>query len=143
MKRFLLFASLVLVGLVSSCKKDPKPEELIIGKWSVTKLIVDSEDVVASDPVFETRVELEFLNNGSLVFDIRETDYTVTPVEVEEYAVSGSYTWEDDKITLTIDSGGDILTVTGNVEVTKTRLIITATSGDIIDFFSILEAVKL
>ena len=143
MKHMLLLAALALVGLVSSCKKDPKPEELIIGKWKVTKLIVDTEDVIASSIDSKTEVEVEFTKSGTIIFNVKITDYTVFPALVEEIVSPGTYSWNGDKITISVDDSGTPLSITGIVDLTENRLIINATSGDIVDFFSLLEADKI
>ncbi|MFN0214965.1 MAG: lipocalin family protein [Saprospiraceae bacterium] len=143
MNRVLLFASIALVSLVFSCKKDAKPEELVIGKWKVTKLIADGDDLVAPNVDFQTQAEVEFTKSGTVVFTIKTTDFTVTPAEMEEFISPGTYSWEGDKIKISIDDFGDVLSITGNIDVSENRLIINATSGDIIDFFSLLEADKI
>jgi archaellum component FlaF (FlaF/FlaG flagellin family) len=143
LKRILLLSAIALVALISSCKKDPKPEELIIGKWKVTKLIVDTEDVIASSIDSKTEVEVEFTKSGTIIFNVKITDYTVFPALVEEIVSPGTYSWNGDKITISVDDSGTPLSITGIVDLTENRLIINATSGDIVDFFSLLEADKI
>ena len=143
MKHILFFGSIAFVFLIFSCKKEAKPEDLILGKWKVTKLIVDGEDIVAISPDYQTQVEVEFTKSGTVVFNIKNIDYTKSPAELEETSASGTYSWDGGKITISVDDVGDLLSVTGNVDVTENRLLINATSGDTVDFFSLLEADKL
>lgn len=144
MKKIFLLTTLSIVALLSGCKKDdPDPQELLIGNWQVTKLVVDGEDVLAPNPDLLTEVVVEFTESGSVIFEVSETDLTTNPVSTDEYTFSGSYSWEDDRINVSIDADGDILAIGGNIDVTRTRLVINATSGDTQDFFSLLEATKL
>jgi hypothetical protein len=48
MKNILLFAAIILIGLVSSCKKDEEPtlQERLVGKWKATKVFIGSTDVL-------------------------------------------------------------------------------------------------
>lgn len=142
MKKVLILSTIALVALFSSCKKDdPTSQELIVGKWKVTKMVVDTEDVLAPDPDYVTQIELECSSNGSLVFTVKETDFTTTPAEVYNEVYSGTYSIANQQVTVSLPTEG--LSITGNLDVTKTRLVIVSTSGDVEDFFSVLEAEKI
>ncbi|MFN0037449.1 MAG: lipocalin family protein [Saprospiraceae bacterium] len=143
MKRILLFAAIALIALVSSCKKDPKPEELLIGKWKTTKVISDGEDILAPDPDYKTELEIEFTESGNVVYTFKDTDLTVNPPEPEIFSQTGTYSWNGDQLTLSYIDGTDTVSVTGKPDVTKSRLVFVATSGAVEDFFSLLEADKL
>lgn len=143
MNRYFLFLSLTIVILTSGCKKDPKEEELIIGKWNATSFVTDSENVVGTYDDYRTEIQLEFTSGGTFVISVTETDLSVTPNDVDTYTIASTYSWEGDKLKLNFDDGFDELTVTGDVEVTEKHLSFTATSGDVEEFITSIEAHKL
>ena len=142
MKKVLLLSTIALIALCSSCKKDtPTPQELILGKWKITKLIIDDEDVTIPEPQYITEIEVDFVNENTLLFSLKETDTSFSPPEIYSESYTGSYSINGNQITVSLPSEG--LSITGNLEVTETRLVIVSTSGDIVDFFSLLEADKI
>lgn len=142
MKKVLLFSAIALVALFSSCKKDaPTPQELILGKWKVTKLISDGRDLTTPYPEYTTEIEVECTESGSFILKSKETDFSVTPNEVYEGSAAASYSINGNQITVSFPS--EDYTITGNLDVSSTRLTIVATSGDVDDFFSLLEADKI
>ena len=144
MQKLFLFAVLGVALLFTNCKKDKTPEELLIGKWKATKMVTDGEDIIQGTDDYKSAVELEFTKAGSLIFTITELDLTTTPPEESTFSIAGSYSWSgDNQLTITINDGGDILTVTGTADVTSGRFLFTATSGDLEDFFGILEADRI
>lgn len=144
MKRIFLFAALCATVLFTSCNKDKDPQELIVGKWKVSKLIADGEDIILGSVDYKTAVELEFTNGGSVVFTVKALDLTTTPPTEDNFVAAGSYTWSgDNQITLTVTNDGETMTVTGNIDVTENKLTFTGTSGDIEDFITSMEADKI
>lgn len=144
MKRILLFAALCATVLFTSCNKDKDPQELLVGKWKVSKLIADGDDIILGSVDYKTAVELEFTNGGSVVFTVKSLDLTTTPPTEDNFVAAGSYTWSgDNQITITVTSDGETMTVTGNINVTENKLIFTGTSGDIEDFITSMEADKI
>ncbi len=144
MKRILLLSTLFLSVFLSNCKKENDPQDLIVGKWKVTRLISNGIDAIQGDDDYRLSLGLEFTNAGSVVFDIKTLDLTTLPPEEENILSAGSYSWSGDNVlTLTVNDSGDILSVTGTADVTANRLIFTATSGDTTDFLQVLEADKL
>lgn len=143
MNRILFFAAFLSIALFSNCKKDKTAEDLIQGKWNVTKLIADGENIIEGDPEFRTEVELEFLSSGSVIFNITEIDSSVSPAEEFTFALAGSYSIsDDDKLTISVNDGTEILTASGNLDITSSRMVFTATSAGSEEFIEILEADK-
>ncbi|GEM_PF-1475774 len=148
MKRILLFATITLVSLVFSCKKDakpedPKPEELIIGRWKASKAFVGTTDVLIPTSTIVNELEIEFTAGKTIVFHRKSTILTTNPPGVSQSTLNGVYSLNGDIITITVTSGPDTRTVTGPVDITETHFLFTATSGDTTDFYSLIEADKL
>lgn len=143
MKRILIFASIALVALVSSCKKDPKPEELLIGKWNASRVISDAENLVGTLDDYKTEIEIEFTQGGSMILKITETDLSVTPAESSSYTIGGTYSWSGDDLTIGLSDGIDVFSVTGTAEISKTKFLFTGKTGDVDEFISLIEADKL
>lgn len=142
MKRILIFASIALVALVSSCKKDPTAEELLIGKWTATKVITDNENIVGTVDDYKTEVDFEFKQDGIMALTITESDLSTNPIESETFTIAGTYSWSGGNLTLGIDDGIDVLSVTGTAEVSESKFTFIGTSGDVDDFISQIEADK-
>ena len=145
MKRILLFASIAIVALFSSCKKDDDPtkQELIVGKWKASKAVIGSTDVLVATALSSTELEVEFTSNNTVTFHWINTILTTNPPSVNESDLNGTYSWNGDILTIVVTSGADTRTVTGPVEVTESHLHFTATSGDTTDFINLLEADKI
>ena len=148
MKHILFFAVITLVGLVSSCKKDPAeaeptPQELIVGKWQATKAVLAGNDIIIPTTTTKTDLEIEFMQNGTIAFNYTTTLLNTTPPGIFKSTLNGTYSWNGDIITINAQNGTDIRSVTGTIVITKTNLVFTATSGDIADFLGKLEADKI
>ncbi len=144
----LFFAAIALIGLVSSCKKDPvvaepTPQELIVGKWQATKAVLAGNDILIPTATTKTELEVEFTQSGTVAFNYATTILNSNPPAVAKYTLNGTYTWNGDIITINAQNGADIRSVTGTIVITKTNLVFTATSGDIAEFLSLLEADKI
>lgn len=143
MKRMLLFGFIALVALISSCKKDdkpedPKPEELIVGRWKASSAFVGTLDLLVPTSTMKNELEIEFLANKSVVFYRK----SLIPV-VYESTLNGVYSLDGDKITMTASVGADSKTVTGPLDITASHFLFTATSGDTTEFYSRIDATKL
>ena len=143
MKRILIFASIALMALVFSCKKDPTPQELIIGRWKASKAFIGATDVLVPTSTTENELEIEFIESKSVLFHRKNTTLTTNPPTVFESTLNGTYSWNGDIITIIVTAGNDTRTVTGPVEITARYFLFTATSGDTTDFYSLIEADKL
>ncbi|MCC7467485.1 MAG: hypothetical protein IT261_14485 [Saprospiraceae bacterium] len=148
MKNILLFAAIILIGLVSSCKKDETPKELtlqerLIGKWKATKVFIGTTDVLIPTATTTTELEVEFKSDKTVALNWTNTILTTTPPTVSKSTLNGVYSWTGDILTLTAINGSDMRTVTGPVVITDTRLEFTPTSGNTNDFISLLEADRL
>lgn len=145
MKRIFLFASLCATILFSNCKKDadPTPQELLIGKWNVTKFITMGSNAISENATTKISAVLEFKEGGVVTFTFTNTDKTVTPPKDFSNTVTNSYSWTGDTdLTLSAKSGPDMVSVTGPATVTATSLVFTATSGDTDKFLESIEATK-
>lgn len=148
MKHILFFAAIALIGLVSSCKKDEKadeqtPQELLIGSWKATKAVLANNDIIIPTSTTKTELEVVFTQNGTVAFNYTTTLLNTNPPGVFESTLNGTYSWNGDILTINVQNGPDIRSVTGTIVITKTNLVFTATSGDTADFLSLLEADKL
>lgn len=146
----LFFAAIALIGLVSSCKKDPvvaepTPQELIVGKWKATKAVFATKDILVMAPnsTLKTELEVEFTQTGTVAFNYTYTNLSTNPPGVLKTTLNGTYSWNGDIITINAQNGADIRSVTGTIVITKTNLVFTATSGDIAEFLGLLEADKI
>ena len=148
MKHILFFAAIALIGLVSSCKKDPAvaeptPQELIVGKWKATKAVFAANDILIPTSTTKTELEVEFTQSGTVAFNYTTTLLNSNPPGIFESTLNGTYSWNGDIITINAQNGADIRSVTGTIVITKTNLVFTATSGDTAEFLSLLEADKI
>lgn len=148
MKRILLFASIALVSLVSSCKKDaapedPKPEELIVGRWKASSAFIGTTDALLPTATLLSELEIEFTASNTVAFHRKNTILTSNPPAVTEFTLNGVYSFDGNIITITVFSGIDSRTVIGPIDITETHFLFTATSGDTIDFYSKIEADKI
>ncbi|MBP6811220.1 MAG: hypothetical protein KA138_06860 [Saprospiraceae bacterium] len=148
MKRILLFASIALVSLVASCKKDaapedPKPEELIVGRWEASSAFIGATDALLPTATQLNELEIEFTASNTVAFHRKTTVLTTTPPGVIEFTLNGVYSFDGNIITITVVSGLDSRTVIGPVDITETHFLFTATSGDTLDFYSKIEADKI
>lgn len=143
----LFFVAIVLVGLVSSCKKDetpePTPQELIVGKWKASKALIGSTNALTVSASAKTELEVEFTQDGKVIFTWQNYDLTTNPPSLIEFNLNGIYSWNGDQFTITVQNGSDTRTVIGSMAVTSTTFVFTGTSGDIATFISLLEATKL
>lgn len=143
MKKILFLSAFVLVALVSSCKKDdPKPEELIVGRWTASSAVIGSTDVLIPTASTKTELEVEFTSGGAVTFFWTNTVLTTNPNGVFESSLNGTYSWNNGALTITVQSGADVKTVTGTMDITESHFLFTGTSGDITTFISLLEAHK-
>jgi uncharacterized protein (TIGR03066 family) len=144
MQRLMLLTALLATVFFTSCKKEKSTAELLEGKWKVTRLIADGEDVILGDDDYKTAVELEFTNSGSVLFHIKELDLTTAPPTTESFVFAGTYTLSgDDNLTFVLSADGENMAVTGTLNLTDNKLTFTGTSGDVEDFISVLEAERL
>lgn len=148
MKHILLFASIALIALVSSCKKDakpgdPKPEELLIGRWKASRAFVGTLDLMIPTSTLKNELEIEFTVNKTVTFYRKSTILNTNPPSVSESTLNGVYSLNGDIITITVTSGADSRTVAGPLVITESHFLFTATSGDTTEFYSLLEADKL
>jgi hypothetical protein len=143
MKHMLFFAAFVLVGLVSSCKKEATAQELIIGKWQATKALIGTTNAIPVSADAKTDLQIEFTSDGKVVFTWQNYDLTKTPPTLIENNLNGVYSWNGDQITIAVTAGSDTRNIIGSMEVTGTNLTFTGTSGDITTFFSKLEATRI
>ncbi len=148
MRHILFFAAFTLIGLVSSCKKDPvvaepTPQELIVGKWKATKAFFGTNDILIPTSTMKTELEVEFTQSGTVAFNYTTTILSSNPPGIFESTLNGTYSWNGDIITINAQAGSDIRSVTGTIDLTKTKLVFVASSGDVTDFLSKLEADKL
>lgn len=98
------FATLILAAIsLSSCKKDPKLAELIIGNWQSTQIIAGDADLSNVN-----RFDLNFQSSREFDLDLRTTIAGVTQT------ISDSGDWQEDEgkwdITLTYNSNGEKIT---------------------------------
>lgn len=142
--RYFLFCALAALLLVTpSCKKEKSTAERLNGKWKLTKMVTDGEDVVQGDSDYRIDAELEFTNGGSLVFNFTEYDFTSTPVGKESYSIVATYTISgDNTLNINFNDGNDALSVTGPVDVNATHFLYTPTSGDTQEFITLMEGEK-
>lgn len=149
MKRLLLFVLLCSSVLLSNCTKDNNdpdpatPQELIIGKWNTTKFWNSGQNLVFDTDEAKSEFFVEFKTGGALIMTASDTDKTVSPVEVNTFTYTGSYSWSGNILTLSYTDSTNTFTVTGTVSVTDKKLVFTATSGDVNFFFDILEADRI
>lgn len=146
MKQLLFIAACCAATFLTSCKKDKSPEELLTGKWNVTKLLADGDDIIQGTGDYKSAVEIEFTEAGSVVFTVTEKDLTVSPAEESTYTVAGTYSWSgDDQLTMVVTDidTGETLTGTGTANVTANHLKFTAANGSNPEFIEYLEADKL
>jgi hypothetical protein len=85
---------------------------------------------------------VEFTSSGTLTFFWKNTDLTSTPNGVFESTLNGTYSWNNGALTITVQSGADVKTVTGTLDITESHFLFTGTSGDTATFLSLLEAHK-
>ncbi len=144
MKRILLFATIALVALVFSCKKDadPTPQERIVGNWKATKAFIGTNDVLIPTSVSKTELEVGFTSSNTVAFNWTNTILTTNPPSISKSTLNGVYSWNGDILTITVTSGADMKTVTGPIVFTETHFVFTPSSGDTTDFISLLEADK-
>lgn len=98
------FATLILAAVsLSSCKKDPKLAELIIGNWQSTQIIAGDADLSNVN-----RFDLNFQDSREFDLDLRTTIAGVTQT------ISDSGDWQEDEgkwdVTLTYNSNGEKIT---------------------------------
>ena len=147
MKKMLFLVAIALVGMVSSCKKDettePTAQERLIGKWKASKAIIGTTNAVKESSTSKTELEVEFTQDGKVVFTWINSDLTATPPAVVKSNLNGVYSWSGETITITVQAGSDTRTIIGSMVVTETDLVFTGTSGDLTTFISVLEASRI
>jgi uncharacterized protein (TIGR03066 family) len=145
MKHVLFFAAFVLVGLISSCSKDPEatPQELLIGKWQATKALLGATNALPVSAAAKTDLQVEFTSDGKVVFTWQNYNLTNNPPTLIESDLNGVYSRNGDQITITATAGAYSKTIVGSMVVTATTMVFTGTSGDIATFFSLIEADKI
>lgn len=143
MKHILLFAAIALIGLASSCKKDPKPEELIVGKWQASHAFSGSTDVLVPSATNKTDLVVEFTADGKVSYIWTYTDLTSNPTSSTTATLNGVYSFNGAELSIAMTAGSDTRTVNGPLEITETHFLFTGTSGDLVGTISKIEADKI
>ena len=123
MKKMKMFAAVAIAALtlgLTGCSKSN--EDLIIGKWNVTKMAMTLTVSGAGEEYDGTNTEEETYEEGQVVFTFNK-DNTVEIKAVEGENSTGKYTVKDDVLTIT-SSDGEALQVFNILTLDKKELVI-------------------